>query len=1088
MADGSITFSTALDNKQLEKDLRKATQDVESLKRKIEKGGDDKTYLAAKLKSAMKAAQDARAEIERLQASMGVEGGSKELAQHIREATRDAERLSKQLEEKTAKRTAIEEEMDKADLAIDGTKAKIRELTEEYERLRATGRELAAGQAQARESANPMYAEAIGAAKSKVNAQAQEKYDEAFKLRVALQEQEAEQDKLAEKWNALDGEVKEYEDEIRGANAAVAEMQGYMGTMQQAEATLKQHESDAKGLERKWNATDEKVREYQRDLERSKGRASALAQEASQTAPAWQRAAEAIRSRFSSAAEGIRNKMAQAASKSVSPWEQFSRRVSGLLKRVFIFGLILRGLNAIKNAIGGMLMQNERFSSSVANLKATFNGVLSAIVSAALPALTALVNTLAGVLERIAGLVDSIFGTNLVAGIQGQRQAEGDAIRQANAQKQAAYDEQVAQEQARYEQELAKAQEKQAKAQEKQAKAAEKNAKAQEKANSQLMAFDEINAMSAESTEDVTDAIEDYVDEVEGPDFSSIEAPELENDWTLGDFGDAGMMQGVLDWLDMLKDRILNDVEGPFARIREGLQQIAKGWDEIVEGIRTGDFGLIWKGITDIVIGACKVIEGAFAALMDWLDEVTGGRFTNIFQGLSEIVSGFEKVIEGILTGDFGLVVEGVVQILQGLYQTVIGILEGIKTLFGDLMDWLDEATGGQFHDIFEGLKTYVAGLSDFFVGILTLDIPLALTGLMEMIDGMTQFMSGVISAIADVIKGGVSWLFDFLSEKFPALSGFFQSTKDMICGIIDSVRDFLKADLDGVRQMMEGALNIIVGLVTLDGERITQGIDGVASGIRTIVDGLVNGVRGILESLFDWIRDGVSGVFDFLASQFPEAEGLFEGLKQFVLGILDVLQGTIFGVIDGIRTAVDGLIDGLRQIVEGGMDIVVGIFTGSGDRIIEGLKGVVNGFISIIEGLLDGVIISLVGFVNGITDGLSNIPGVDIPSISFSSVNLPRLAGGAVIPPNREFLAVLGDQSHGNNIETPEGLLRQVLREEIGPMLAEAILAISSQDGGGGDVNLVVQIDSETVARASSKGNASLARRGELVPEFAFV
>lgn len=163
-------------------------------------------------------------------------------------------------------------------------------------------------------------------------------------------------------------------------------------------------------------------------------------------------------------------------------------------------------------------------------------------------------------------------------------------------------------------------------------------------------------------------------------------------------------------------------------------------------------------------------------------------------------------------------------------------------------------------------------------------------------------------------------------------------------------------------------------------------------------------------------------------------------------------------------------------------MDVVVGIFTLSGDRIVDGLRGIVNGFISIVEGVLDGVITGVVGFVNGITSGLSVIPGVDIPSISFTSVYLPRLAQGAVIPPNREFMAVLGDQTSGTNIETPESLLRQILREEIGPMLGEATLALSSQ-GDGGDVNLVLMVDGEELSRAVSRGNASRVRRGDLVP-----
>lgn len=43
------------------------------------------------------------------------------------------------------------------------------------------------------------------------------------------------------------------------------------------------------------------------------------------------------------------------------------------------------------------------------------------------------------------------------------------------------------------------------------------------------------------------------------------------------------------------------------------------------------------------------------------------------------------------------------------------------------------------------------------------------------------------------------------------------------------------------------------------------------------------------------------------------------------------------------------------------------------------------------------------------------------------------RKASGAVIPPRSEFLAVLGDQKKGNNLEAPESLLRQIVREESG-------------------------------------------------------
>lgn len=76
------------------------------------------------------------------------------------------------------------------------------------------------------------------------------------------------------------------------------------------------------------------------------------------------------------------------------------------------------------------------------------------------------------------------------------------------------------------------------------------------------------------------------------------------------------------------------------------------------------------------------------------------------------------------------------------------------------------------------------------------------------------------------------------------------------------------------------------------------------------------------------------------------------------------------------------------------------------------------------------------------------------IPKGSFQLLklnNIPYLAQGGVIPANREFLAVLGDQKHGNNIEAPEALIRQIVREE---------------SGGNGTYTFVAQLNGRTIFR----------------------
>ena len=58
-------------------------------------------------------------------------------------------------------------------------------------------------------------------------------------------------------------------------------------------------------------------------------------------------------------------------------------------------------------------------------------------------------------------------------------------------------------------------------------------------------------------------------------------------------------------------------------------------------------------------------------------------------------------------------------------------------------------------------------------------------------------------------------------------------------------------------------------------------------------------------------------------------------------------------------------------------------------------------------------------------------VPGLGGKQFGINIPEIPKLATGAVIPPNQEFLAILGDQKKGKNIEAPEDLIRQIIREE---------------------------------------------------------
>lgn len=82
----------------------------------------------------------------------------------------------------------------------------------------------------------------------------------------------------------------------------------------------------------------------------------------------------------------------------------------------------------------------------------------------------------------------------------------------------------------------------------------------------------------------------------------------------------------------------------------------------------------------------------------------------------------------------------------------------------------------------------------------------------------------------------------------------------------------------------------------------------------------------------------------------------------------------------------------------------------------------------------------------------------------SISRISAPALARGAVIPPNKEFLAVLGDQKSGTNIETPLATMVEAFKQAMA-------------ESGGGATTVVIQLDGKEIARSTVKNINNMTR-----------
>ena len=115
-------------------------------------------------------------------------------------------------------------------------------------------------------------------------------------------------------------------------------------------------------------------------------------------------------------------------------------------------------------------------------------------------------------------------------------------------------------------------------------------------------------------------------------------------------------------------------------------------------------------------------------------------------------------------------------------------------------------------------------------------------------------------------------------------------------------------------------------------------------------------------------------------------------------------------------------------------MQTVWRTITATVQNAVNGLVGVVQNMAGAISSAIQGVL-SLIAGAGSVASGAAASAGQWLagrsaaPALAYAQrIGVPALARGAVIPPNREFLAVLGDQRRGTNVEAPLATIQQAV------------------------------------------------------------
>ncbi len=460
---------------------------------------------------------------------------------------------------------------------------------------------------------------------------------------------------------------------------------------------------------------------------------------------------------------------------------------------------------------------------------------------------------------------------------------------------------------------------------------------------------------------------------------------------------------------------------------------MASGYTEAAESAEN------LAGATSEVAQATKDAAKAAEGYLSPLDEINK---MNAPEAASSSGGGGTS-IGGGASVDYGSLEEGetIVDKTVESFEKLQAVFKPIKKAWAEYGQSIKSTFKGIGSDLANFGKEFSGMAVDWFSG-------LDFSPLFGSFDSLMKVLRPLISTITDKLL----WAYEnvllpfgkwTIEKALPAVIDFLASKFDLLKTVIDVVSDVIVFLYNHVlKDLLE-----MIGKVAINGIEFLTGFSTFVSGVFSgDMEKAFEGLKKMLTSLedaynteFTYIQEKIMIPFDrFLSKVFTidwrNAFGILgNNLNAFSASVKSVWEG-LKQVFNGINTFIQGVFSqNWRQAWNGVKQIFVGIF--------ESLVGYVSTPINSIIGMINTLIDLVVETLNYITDKanslLSKVPSwLNGNKHYYNHINIPRipyLATGAVIPPNAPFMAMLGDQRHGNNIEAPESLIRRIVREESG-------------------------------------------------------
>ena len=366
------------------------------------------------------------------------------------------------------------------------------------------------------------------------------------------------------------------------------------------------------------------------------------------------------------------------------------------------------------------------------------------------------------------------------------------------------------------------------------------------------------------------------------------------------------------------------------------------------------------------------------------------------------------------------------------------------------------------------------------------------------------DFIPSIVNAFSETFAPIVGAVGEVFLEQFA-------QNFSLGCQLVgDAIQNYLMPLLGFLQQVVQDMLAAVSEAWAVYGQpildRLAQGCEQLRGWVQTlyyelirpVLDELMARLEQLWQEHLDPLWENLTLLFGAVVEMITIlwTEALLPLLQNITDTFAPLVAGAVQYVVDcffnGLGTIAQ-VADGIAGVLRGLCEFVSGVFTADWDRAWRGLSNIfesvwdtmvgvakqgVNGIIDLVNFMLR----ALTGGLNAVIDRLNRISveiphwvpdyggqrfGVNLPRVP--EYQIPRLAKGAVLPANRPFLAVVGDQRRGTNVEAPLETIRQAVADVLGGAGA-AQLYVSQP--------IEVKLDGQVLYRAMAKIEANRGAR----------